>query len=115
MLTDAQLFKVLEEEGIEESTQVSLRLSSHLAIEAIEESDPESVDLLYLLGLLPGGINPTDLDYLWGKVTKQNRKMHIEAKQNASAAGGVEQSICGTSQRSKDIGGGITARKKLLL
>ena len=80
MLTDAQLFKVLAEEGIEESTQVSLRLSSQLSFQAIEESDPESVDLLYLLGLLPGGINPTDLDYLWGKVTKQNRKMHIEAK-----------------------------------
>lgn len=69
MLTDEQLFKVLKEEGIEESTLVSLRISIQLSFQAIEENDPESVDLLYLLGLLPGGIRPKDLDYLWGKVT----------------------------------------------
>ena len=34
------------------------------------------MDLLYLLGLLPGGIRPDDLDYLWGKVTLENRKLH---------------------------------------
>ena len=47
---------------------VSLRLSAHCSFQAIVESDPESMDLLFLLGLLPGGISPDDLDYLWGRV-----------------------------------------------
>ena len=76
MLTDSQLFKLLKEEGIEDSNLFSLRLSATLSFQQIEESDPESTDLLDLLGLLPGGISPVDLDYLWGKVTKQSRKVH---------------------------------------
>ena len=55
-LTDDELFKIMSEEGIEESMLVSLRLSAQLSVQAIQESDPESVDLLLLLGLLPGGI-----------------------------------------------------------
>lgn len=51
---------------------VSLRLSAQLSFQAIQESDPESMDLLLLLGLLPGGISPKHLDYLWGKVTPEN-------------------------------------------
>ena len=55
-LTDDELFKIMSEEGIEESMLVSLRLSAQLSVQAIQESDPESMDLLLLLGLLPGGI-----------------------------------------------------------
>ena len=36
------------------------------------------MDLLYLLSLLPGGITPEDLDFLWAKVTHQNRQIHLE-------------------------------------
>ena len=79
MLTDDELFKVLSDEGIEEGMLVSLRLSAQLSVQAIQESDPESMDLLYLLGLLPGGIKPNELDYLWIRVSQENRKMNIEA------------------------------------
>lgn len=85
MLTDDQLFKLLSEEGIEETMLVSLRLSAQLSFQVIQESDPESMDLLYLLGLLPGGITSNDLDYLWGKVTDQNKKMHLEVKLNTNS------------------------------
>ena len=78
---------------------MSLRLSATVSFQQIDENDPESVDLLFLLGQLPGGINPEDLDYLWLKVTKQNRKMHQEAN-NKSAVGGNENSFIG-SVRSK--------------
>lgn len=73
MLTDAQLFKVLEQDGIEETNLVSLRLSAGLSFQAIEDSDPENIDLLNLLALLPGGIRPGDLDHLWSNVTKKSR------------------------------------------
>ena len=32
------------------------------------DSDLESMDLFFLLGMLPGGISPKDLDELWLKV-----------------------------------------------
>ena len=89
------MLNLLESEGINESTLVSLRLSAQLSFQAIEESDPESVDLLYLLALLPGGINPADLDLLWDKVRRQNNKYHHEAQRNQSATG-IELSRAGS-------------------
>lgn len=86
---------------------VSLRLSATVSFQQIEESDPESLDLLFLLGLLPKGVNATDLDYLWSKVTKQSRKMYIEeSNNNKSAVGGNEPSFVG-SARSKVFGNNL--------
>ena len=39
-----------------------------MSIEFISESDSESMNLFYLLGMLPGGIAPDDLDKLWEQV-----------------------------------------------
>ena len=43
------------------------------------------MDLLYLLSLLPGGISPDDLDYLWGKYSQENRKHQLEVKHGDNA------------------------------
>lgn len=63
------------------------------------------MDLLYLLGLLPGGISAADLDLLWGKVTQQSRKMHLEAKGERDGAGpnqaAMNVSMNQLSQRSR--------------
>ena len=69
MQTADELLDNLKQEGIQDSMLVSLRLSTHISVQAIQDNDPESMDLLYLLSLLPGGIIPEDLDLLWAKVT----------------------------------------------
>ena len=74
MLTDDELAKVMKQEGIADSMLASLRISAQLAIQTIQDNDPESMDLLYLLCLLPGGISHDDLDYLWNKVMQEHRK-----------------------------------------
>jgi hypothetical protein len=38
------------------------------------DSDPESMDLFFLLGMLPGGISPRELDHLWHKITQVSKK-----------------------------------------
>ena len=56
----------------------SLQISAEVSIQFIKDSDPESMELFYLLGMLPGGIAPKDLDKLWAKIMEyknQNRNM----------------------------------------
>ena len=53
---------MLKTDKIEDSMMISLRLSAQVSIQFIQDSDPESMDLFYLLGMLPGGIAPSDLD-----------------------------------------------------
>ena len=64
----------------------SLRLSAQISIQFIKDSDPESMDLFLLLGLLPGGLTPSDLDLLWKKVTELSRinDKSIKSKQRKS-------------------------------
>lgn len=63
------LYNVLCEDQIrneDEDPIVSLMRSSvHISLQSLEHSDPECIELLYLLALLPGGILPKDLDQLW--------------------------------------------------
>ena len=46
----------------------SLTISAQVSIQFIRENDPESMDLFFLLGMLPGGLSSTELDLLWNKV-----------------------------------------------
>ena len=64
----------------------SLRLSAQVSIQFIKDSDPESMDLFLLLGMLPGGVSPSDLDYLWRKVTDVV-KLHDESKNGSKRTG----------------------------
>ena len=58
LLTSQQVFDMLKTDKIEDSMMISLRLSAQVSIQFIQDSDPESMDLFYLLGMLPGGIAP---------------------------------------------------------
>jgi hypothetical protein len=42
-----------------------MRSSLHVSLRSIQNSDPECLELLYLLSLLPEGIMPKELDMLW--------------------------------------------------
>ena len=55
---------------IEDCMMASLQLSAEVSIQYIADSDPESMDLFYLLGMLPGGIIPKDLDGMWSKIVE---------------------------------------------
>ena len=68
MLTDDKLFRQLREAGDCKEYKLSLTLSAGISFQAVEEKDPENIELLHLLALLPGGISPDDLDNLWGKL-----------------------------------------------
>ena len=67
---------MLKTDKIEDSMMISLRLSAQVSIQFIQDSDPESMDLFYLLGMLPGGIAPQDLDFLWQRILKQNSQVY---------------------------------------
>ena len=56
-LTEESIHKVLGDDGIEETMLISLRSASEIAFNQIKDNDPEAEDLIYLLGLLPGGVD----------------------------------------------------------
>lgn len=68
MLTDDNLFEQLKKEGDGHEYRLSLTLSAGISFQAVEEKDPENIELLHLLALLPGGVSPDDLDLLWGSM-----------------------------------------------
>ena len=59
---------MLKNEKIEDKMAQSLTIPAQVSIQFIMDSDIESMDLFFLLGMLPGGISPKDLDELWLKV-----------------------------------------------
>lgn len=65
MLTSNQLCEMLKLERIEDGVMASLRLSVHCSVEMILKSDPASLQLFLILGLLPGGIRKDELSELW--------------------------------------------------
>ena len=67
-MTSNELLFILKQEMIEDSMMASLQLSAQVSIQFIKDSDPESMELFYLLGMLPGGISPKELDILWAKI-----------------------------------------------
>lgn len=62
MLTSNQLCEILKSENIEDEVMASLRLSVHVSVQMIEETDPECLKLFLLLGFLPGGIRDDELE-----------------------------------------------------
>ena len=61
----------------------SLQLSAQVSIEFIKYSDPETMDLFYLLGMLPGGIHTKELDHLWNRVLEykeQSQGKQLQSK-----------------------------------
>ena len=73
LLTSNQLCEILESEKIEDKMLASLRLSVHVSVKMIEESDPVCMQLFLLLGFLPGGINYEELDKIWVILQKIER------------------------------------------
>lgn len=74
-LTSNQLCEMLKLERIEDSIMASLRLSVHVSVKMIKDSDPVSLQLFLLLGLLPGGVKKAELKEIWAffiKHTKQS-------------------------------------------
>lgn len=43
----------------------SLRMSLQVSITQINEYDKESMKLFFILGMLPAGVLPTELDVIW--------------------------------------------------
>ena len=67
-MTSDELQYILKQAEIEDEMMKSLQLSAQVSIEFISKSDPETMDLFYLLGMLPGGISPKELNEIWSKV-----------------------------------------------
>ena len=44
----------------------SLKVSMDISINQLKETEPEAINLFWLIGLLPGGCTPNELDSLWG-------------------------------------------------
>ena len=68
MLTSEVLYNELKKDNVDDCTLASLRISAAVSIRFISESDPETMNLFYLLGMMPGGITPNELDCLWKKI-----------------------------------------------
>ena len=62
-----------KQEKIEDKMAESLAISAQVSIQFIMDSDIETMDLFFLLGMLPGGVSPKDLDELWHKVTSASK------------------------------------------
>ena len=62
MLTSDELCNLLKKEQIQDTMMASLTISAQVSIHYIRENDPESMDLFFLLGMLPGGVSTTELD-----------------------------------------------------
>lgn len=43
----------------------AIKISTHLSIRNIMKTHPLSMHLLRLIAMLPGGVQPRDLDRLW--------------------------------------------------
>ena len=67
ILTSNELCALLKKEEIQDSMIASLTLSAQVSIQFIRENDPESMDLFFILSMLPGGVTPAELDLLWSK------------------------------------------------
>jgi len=51
----------------------SLRLSIQASVRMFEESDPASMQLFLLLGMMPAGVRYDELDELWVIIDKNKR------------------------------------------
>ena len=58
-----------------------MRQSVHISLQAMKCADPDCLDMIYLLALLPGGILARDLDIIWKayKDLVNQDKQHISA------------------------------------
>jgi hypothetical protein len=66
LLNSDSIMDWLEHEGIKDDPMGSLKVSMDLSISQLSAADPEAIDLFWLIGLLPGGCTPRELDLLWG-------------------------------------------------
>ena len=62
--------KLCDETGSENDDNVdalmhAIKISTYLSIKNIIQTHPHSMELLRLVAMLPGGIEPKDLDKLW--------------------------------------------------
>jgi len=57
----------------EEDRDANLGATFEVSIRQVQEIDPEAVRLFSMMGLLPGGAFPTDLDAIWGDSTWRQR------------------------------------------
>jgi hypothetical protein len=55
-MTNQKILEIVKAEKIEDSMMQTLRLSMQISILSFHDTDPESVQLLYLLSMMPGGI-----------------------------------------------------------
>ena len=68
MLTSDRIFHKLKDVEDNKKALAPLRLSASVSIQHILETDGDSLDLLFLLSLIPGGITWTALNKLWKKL-----------------------------------------------
>ena len=65
MLDSKEMHKVLEVDGIKDSTVASLRVSLEASIKVLEKEDPQSLQFFFFIGMLPGGIEEEELNECW--------------------------------------------------
>lgn len=69
----------------------SLRISVQVSVQEINESDPVSMQIFFLLGQLPGGIFFKDLEKIWiqiqqTKISKKNKLKRIMSVESSAPA-----------------------------
>ena len=71
LLTSNRIYSALRGVEIENRTLASLRMSAEVSIQHILDTDGESADLFFLLGLLPGGLIKSEIEHLWQQLMKR--------------------------------------------
>ena len=79
MMTSDKIIGLLRGVEIENRTLASLRMSAHVSIQHILDSDGESADLFFLMGLLPGGLHNEELHEIWEKAIGKLHRQDVEA------------------------------------
>jgi hypothetical protein len=57
-----------------EKSYTSLRMSLNISIKNLEKTNKEALDLFKFIGLLPGGVDQTELTSMWGNDTWRSYK-----------------------------------------
>lgn len=80
LLQSQQIYDILNKKDTPNQVLMSLKICAQISIQHFQENDQESMELFFLLGLLPGGISNFELDELWVEVQKAMKDIREEQR-----------------------------------
>lgn len=80
-LNSKEMHEILKVDGIEDCTVASLRVSLEASVMMLEKEDPVALELFFLIGLMPGGVNEDQLKKMnirqWEEKSKKLREFSL--------------------------------------